>query len=387
MPDAARSDKERQHDRGALHFSRTADDTLRMDLSGSWTSRDEIPSVDEVEQQIQSDSKVRRVAMDCRDLTAWDSGLLTFLIKLKERCDQGEVTLERSGLPRGVERLLALASEVPERKGARREEVREVWLDRLGQATIDTGASAREMLAFIGESLLGLLKFVTGRASYRRSDLVEIIQECGFRALPIVSLISLLVGMILGFVGAIQLKMFGAEIYVADLVGIAMVRLMSPIMTGIIMAGRTGAAFAAQLGTMQVNEEIDALRTLGVPPMEYLVVPRMAALILMMPVLCVYADLMGILGGAIVGIGMGITPAEYWAQTKGAIGLHHFWIGLFLSVVFGALVALSGCLRGMQCGRSAAEVGNAATSAVVTGIVSIIMATAIVTVVCNALGI
>jgi len=297
------------------------------------------------------------------------------------------VSLDRTGLPHGAGRLLDLASAVPERKGARREEVHEGWLARIGLTVIETGASAREMLAFIGESLIGFLKFLTGRASYRRRDLIKIMQDCGVRALPIVTVINLLVGMILGFVGAIQLKMFGAEIYVADLVGVGMVRIMSAIMTGIIMAGRTGAAFAAQLGTMQVNEEIDALRTLGVPPMEFLVVPRMAALILMMPFLCVYADLMGVLGGGLVGVSMGITPSEYIAQTRGAIGLTHFWIGLFHSVVFGALVALSGCLRGMQCGRSAADVGDATTSAVVTGIVSIIVATAVITVVCNVLGI
>jgi phospholipid/cholesterol/gamma-HCH transport system permease protein len=194
--------------------------------------------------------------------------------------------------------------------------------------------------------------------------------------------------MILGILGAIQLRMFGAEIYVADLVGIGMVRMMSPIMTGIIMAGRTGAAFAAQLGTMQVNEEIDALETLGVSPMEFLVMPRMVALILMMPLLCVYADLMGILGGVLVGVGMmNISLPEYAVRTREALNLTHFWIGIFQAVVFGALVALAGCLRGMQCGRSASAVGDATTSAVVTGIVAIIVATAIITFVCNVLGV
>jgi phospholipid/cholesterol/gamma-HCH transport system permease protein len=244
------------------------------------------------------------------------------------------------------------------------------------------------MLTFVGEATLAFLKFLAGKASFRKSDLALVIQESGFQALPIVSLISLLVGMILGFLGAIQLRMFGAEIYVADLVGIGMVRMMSPIMTGIIMAGRTGAAFAAQLGTMQVNEEIDALETMGVSPMEFLVMPRMVALILMMPLLCVYADLTGILGGAFVGVGMmNISLTEYAVRTQDALSLTHFWIGLFQGVVFGVLVALAGCLRGMQCGRSASAVGDATTSAVVTGIVAIITATAIITFVCNVLGV
>ena len=285
-------------------------------------------------------------------------------------------------------RLLALASAVPEREGARKEEAREGFFTRIGKSALVTHESAREMLTFVGEASLAFLKFLAGKASFRKSDLTLTMQECGFQALPIVSLISLLVGMILGFLGAIQLSMFGAEIYVADLVGIGMVRMMSPIMTGIIMAGRTGAAFAAQLGTMQVNEEIDALETMGVSPMEFLVMPRMVALILMMPLLCVYADLMGILGGALVGVGMmNISVTEYAVRTQDALSLTHFWIGIFQAVVFGALVALAGCLRGMQCGRSASAVGDATTSAVVTGIVAIILATAIITFVCNVLGV
>jgi phospholipid/cholesterol/gamma-HCH transport system permease protein len=227
-----------------------------------------------------------------------------------------------------------------------------------------------------------------GRAQFRRSDLILISQESGAQALPIVSLISLLVGLILAFIGAVQLMMFGAQIYVANLVGIAMVRVMGAIMTGIIMSGRTGASFAAQLGTMQVNEEIDALKTLGVSPMEFLVLPRMLALVLMMPLLCLYADLMGVLGGLIVGVGMlDLNLMEYYNQTRAAVGLNDLLIGLFHSLVFGVLVALAGCLRGLQCGRSASAVGDATTSAVVTGIVSIIVATAIITVMTNVLGI
>jgi phospholipid/cholesterol/gamma-HCH transport system permease protein len=227
-----------------------------------------------------------------------------------------------------------------------------------------------------------------GKATFRRVDLFLLLQECGAQALPVVSLISLLLGLILGFVGAIELKLFGAQVFVADVVGVGMVRVMSAIMTGIIMAGRTGAAFAAQLGTMEVNEEIDALKTLGISPMEFLVLPRMIALVIMMPLLCIYADLMGVLGGLIVGVGMldlGLT--EYMNRTREALTLTIFGVGLFHSVVFGVLVALSGCLRGMQCQRSASAVGYAATSAVVTSIVSIIVATAIITFVCQVLGI
>jgi phospholipid/cholesterol/gamma-HCH transport system permease protein len=374
--------------RWGLTFSRPSDDSLLVRLAGKWTVEEGLPSAAEVAQQVESDPGIRRVELDTQDLTHWDSSLLTFLLRVKDRCSQCNAVLEEEGLPQGARRLLALASEVPEREGARKDEEREGFFARVGKSALATQESAQEMLTFVGEATLAFLKFLSGKASYRRSDLTLIVQECGFQALPIVSLISLLVGMILGFLGAIQLRMFGAEIYVADLVGIGMVRMMSPIMTGIIMAGRTGAAFAAQLGTMQVNEEIDALETMGVPPMEFLVMPRMVALILMMPLLCVYADLMGILGGVFVGVGMmNISVTEYAVRTRDALSLTHFWIGIFQAVVFGALVALSGCLRGMQCGRSASAVGDATTSAVVTGIVAIITATAIITFVCNILGV
>jgi phospholipid/cholesterol/gamma-HCH transport system permease protein len=371
-----------------LAFSRPADDILRVRLEGTWTLGEGLPPAEEVVKQVASDPRIRHITFDTQDLTAWDSGLLTFLIQIKNQCSQRNTVLDEEGLPQGARRLLALASAVPQRDGARRGEAREGFFTRVGKSALEVRDSAREMLTFVGEATLAFLKFLTGKASFRRSDLMLVIQESGFQALPIVSIISLLVGLILGFLGAIQLRMFGAEIYVADLVGIGMVRMMSPIMTGIIMAGRTGAAFAAQLGTMQVNEEIDALETMGVSPMEFLVMPRMVAMILMMPLLCVYADLMGILGGVLVGVGMmNISLTEYVIRTRDALSLTHFWIGLFQGVVFGVLVALAGCLRGMQCGRSASAVGDATTSAVVTGIVAIIVATAIITFVCNVLGV
>jgi phospholipid/cholesterol/gamma-HCH transport system permease protein len=243
-------------------------------------------------------------------------------------------------------------------------------------------------LRSVGDAAIAFSKFLMGKANFRRSDLIHLLQECGAQALPIVSLISVLLGLILAFVGAIQLQMFGAQIFVADVVGIGMVRIMGAVMTGIIMSGRTGAAFAAQIGTMKVNEEIDALQTLGISPMEFLVLPRMVALIVMMPLLCLYADLMGIVGGMIVGLGMldlGLT--EYLLRTREAVKLTYVWIGLFHSAVFGVLVALSGCLRGIQCGRSASAVGEATTSAVVTSIVAMILATAVITFVCQVLGI
>jgi phospholipid/cholesterol/gamma-HCH transport system permease protein len=369
-------------------FSRPSNDTLLAALVGEWKLGGKLPSPEEVRRQIETSTGIKRIFFNTESLTGWDSGLLTFIVKVIDYCTKNNISVEREGLPQGVRRLLDLASAVPERKGARREARRIPILARVGESAIIFWRSAKEMLAFIGEAALAFGKMLTGRAKFRPHDLFLTIQESGAQALPIVSLITVLVGLILAFVGAIQLRIFGAQIYVADIVGIAMVRVMGAIMTGIIMAGRTGASFAAQLGTMQTNEEIDALKTIGISPMEFLVLPRMLALMLMMPLLCVYADLMGILGGFVVGIGMlDITPMQYYNETKAAVNLTNILIGLFHSAVFGVLVALSGCLRGMQCGRSASAVGEATTSAVVTAIVSIIIATAIITFSCQVLGI
>lgn len=371
----------------ALTVSRPKADLLVINLTGNWETGQALPEADETIRTLES-GPVKTIRFDASDLVGWDSNLLTFLIRIKEWCTENHVAYEDQGLPEGARRLLALASAVPERKGARRESQKEPFFSKVGGKAEQLVGSMGEVFEFLGEAFIAVMRFVTGRASFRKADLFLFLQETGSQALPIVSLISILVGLILAFVGAIQLKTFGAQIYVADLVGIAMVRVMGAIMTGIIVAGRTGAAYAAQLGTMQVNEEIDALKTLGIAPMEFLVLPRMVALALMMPLLCVYADVMGILGGLIVGVVMlDLNPIVYLNQTKEALSLTNVWIGLFHSAVFGVIIALAGCLRGIQCGRSASAVGYATTSAVVTSIVSIIVATAIITILCNVLGI
>jgi phospholipid/cholesterol/gamma-HCH transport system permease protein len=371
-----------------ISLGNPADDVLVISLTGSWTSEDQSPDEHEIMGVLGSASRLRTVRFDTSGLTGWDSNFLTFLVEISKYCSQLNLSLETDGLPEGAKRLLKLASAVPERQGARKDSRKEPFFSRTGGRVLRSVASLAEMLDFLGEAAMAFATFLRGRANFRMSDLALFLQESGSQAFPIVSLISLLVGLILAFVGAVQLATFGAQIYVADLVGVAMVRVMGAVMTGIIMAGRTGASYAAQLGTMQVNEEIDAFKTLGVSPMEFLVLPRMLALVIMMPLLCVYADVMGILGGLIVGVFMlDLNPIVYLNQTKSALSLTNVWIGLFTSAVFGVIVALAGCLRGIQCGRSASAVGEATTSAVVTGIISIIVATAIITMACNVLGI
>ncbi len=374
--------------KGKLSVSTLTDESVVIHLSGKWQTGAALPQADEAIGILASKPLLRTVTFDASELAGWDSNLLTFLVKIKEPLEKRGVDCRTDALPEGAKRLLKLAATVPERQGAKKNLRPEPFLSRIGGRTIELAGSAGDAFAFLGEATMALLALFKGRASFRRSDVFFFLQEAGVQALPIVSLISVLIGLIFAFVGAIQLQTFGAQIYVADLVGIAMVRVMGAIMTGIIMAGRTGASYAAQIGTMQVNEEIDALKTLGVSPMEFLVLPRMIALTLMMPLLCAYADFMGIIGGLIVGVGMlDLSPMAYLNETRNTLNLTNLWIGLFHGAVYGVIISLTGCLRGMQCGRSASAVGEATTSAVVTAIVGMVVATAVITVACNLLGI
>jgi phospholipid/cholesterol/gamma-HCH transport system permease protein len=375
-------------DAGHLSFMQAQDGTLVIRLVGAWSLRSGIPSTTDVQGQVASTGNWRRVAFDARELTSWDSSVVTFLVKVSELCRQREIPMDREGLPIGVRKLLDLAEAVPERKGARREVTEASFLERIGTSTLGLAGSSKEMLAFLGEMTVTFFALLRLKARYRASDLFLLIQQSGAQALPIVTLISFLVGVILAFVGAVQLKQFGAQIYVADLVGIAMMREMGAMMTGIIMAGRTGAAFAAQLGTMKVTQEVDALTTAGFSPLEFLVLPRVMALVLMMPLLCLYSDFVGVIGGAVIGVGMlDLSWTTYFHETANAISLTDMFRGVFKSSVYGVLIALSGCLRGLQCGNSSSAVGDAATSAVVTGIVAIVVACGIFAVVFYILGI
>lgn len=358
-----------------------------LHFSGDWRFASGIPDIELLFNKLSETADCQKLQFNSENLGNWDTGLMTFLISLLDKCQQLQVHVDKSGLPDGVQKLLTLASSVPERKGAHRPRLGQPVLTRIGNVTIEIHRSWEDLLAFLGETFYAVLNFFRGRARFRTSDLFYQIEGAGPMALAIITLISTLVGLILAFVGAVQLQLFGAQIFIADLVGLGMAREMGAMMTAIIMAGRTGAAYAAQLGTMQVNEEIDALKTMGISPIEFLVLPRLIALCLMMPLLCIYADFMGILGGALVSaLMLDISFFEYYQQLQSAVPLKHFLIGIIKSGVFGIIVAISGCFRGMQCGRSASAVGFAATNAVVTSIVLIVVADAIITIICQILG-
>lgn len=358
-----------------------------LQLLGDWTVATEIPPLEPLLDEL-SRSRAAKLAFDTKKLDSWDSGLMIFLIALIEACEQRSIAIDRQALPAGARRLLELAMTVPERTEARRTNLGQPFLAKIGNVTIEMHRGGNQLLAFIGEIVSALIRLVRGRARLRFSDLFYQIENAGPAALMIITLISTLVGMILAFVGAVQLRLFGAELFIANLVGLGMAREMGAIMTAIIMAGRTGAAYAAQIGTMQVNEEIDALKTMGISPVEFLVLPRLLALSITMPLLCIYANFMGIFGGALVSaIVFDISFYQYYEQIQTFVTLGHFAVGISKAAVFGVLVATAGCFRGLQCGRSASAVGYAATSAVVTSLVLIIVADAIITVICQILGI
>ncbi len=374
-------------DESVVLFERE-DDSLVISVLGTWSLDRGLPSTSDLERELASDPPPTRVTFDSSELGAWDSALVTFIAKISEVCRSRGITVDRSGLPHGLVRLLELAESVPEKKDAHPGKVRRRVLERIGAVSIGYGQSVGQFLAFLGELSLAFVNMLRGTARFRRADLTLNIQQCGADALGIVALICFLVGAILAFMGAVQLSRFGAQIYVANLVGIGMVRDMGAMMTAIIMSGRTGAAFAAQLGTMKVTQEIDALNTMGISPMEFLVLPRVLALVLMMPLLCAYADIVGILGGAAVGTGiLHLSIHTYMDMTLDSISIAGLIGGLFKAATYGVLIALAGCLRGFQCGNSSSAVGDAATAAVVTSIVLVVAACGIYAWIFNILGI
>jgi phospholipid/cholesterol/gamma-HCH transport system permease protein len=355
-----------------LEASVGPDGALVLRLAGAWRLERALPDASEVEREIE----VRhppRLSVDAARVTGWDTGLVVFVSRVLEACRSRGVEVDRVGLPPGIQRLLDLVQQPalpPSRSGGRRG-----LLERVGRSALAARDRVRDLSTFVGETTLGLGRLVVGRARFRRVDLGLLLQQCGADALPIVALVNFLVGIILAFVGITQLRRFGAEYYVADIVGIAVVRDMAALITGVVLAGRSGAAFAAQIATMKVTQEVDALRTLGISPVEFLVVPRVVALTVMMPFLTVFADVMGVLGGASVGTTMMHQPfAAYMRQTASSVTNGDIVGGIVKGATYGALVALAGTMQGMQAERSSEKVGEAATQAVVKGIVAIIAA-------------
>ncbi len=359
-------------------LSHDGDGTLSVRVSGDWSLESAVPPAAPAAAEIRAASPAR-VVFQAAGLGHWDSSLLAYLVQVAEAARDQALPVDASGLPHGLRHLLALAG------GPRRPlpppPPHEPLPTRIGHAGIEFGDHAAGMLDFVGRASLAVKDVLFGRGHFERREFGVLLEQTGGAALPLVAVINFLVGAVLAFLGAVQLEQFNATIYVANLVGVGTVRETGALMTGIVMAGRTGASFAAVLGTMTVNSEVDALETMNFPPMEFLVAPRILAMIAMMPLLVLYADLFGILGGYVVAVGLlDITPALYLTQTRESMVLADVVVGLLKAPAFGAVVALSGTYFGMRTGRTASGVGVSTTRAVVSGILLVIVVDAVLTV-------
>jgi len=331
------------------------------------------------------------VAIDGRALQGWDAAFVARLWQLVQGVPRRQLQLD--GLPGSLRNLLELALPANDKPlpvvapaAARRLSPR-AWLAAVGAGSQRAWGRGRLTLTFFGEVLLGTARLLRGRTRMRRSDLVWQLEQAGPRSVPIVSLVSALSGLILGYMGAAQLQRFGAQSFIADLVTVGAVREMAALMTGVILAGRIGAAYAAQLGSMQANEEIDAVRALGVDPVELLVLPRVLAMLLAAPLLIAYAALVTMIAGGAVAIFVFNVPAlEYLFKSVQALTLPNVLIGLLKGTVYSVLVAMAGCRQGLNAGRSAQAVGDATTMAVVQAIVWMVMAASALTVAFQRLG-
>jgi phospholipid/cholesterol/gamma-HCH transport system permease protein len=320
------------------------------------------------------------------NLGRWDTSLVLFLLHGRAWCASAKKEFHAEGLP---DNLQALLRQIPLNSAAKPATKAGLKPWHLASNLARKWAHhAQQSIAFLGECTLGFVGVAKHPHRFRWLDCVVEMQQCWASSLPMVSLVSFLVGVILAFQSAIQLQQFGAAIYVADLVGLSIVRELGPMMAAFIVAGGTGARFAAQLGNMRVDEEVDALETLGISSVNFLALPRLLAVTVMMPILALYANVLGVLGGMFVSATMLNIPASaYWVETQNRVGFSDVSSGLFKCLFFGLAVGLAGCLRGMKCERSAAGVGAATSSAVVTGIMLIVLADALFAVIYNVLGI
>jgi phospholipid/cholesterol/gamma-HCH transport system permease protein len=323
----------------------------------------------------------QRLVLDLSEVDYFDSGGGALLLQLRQALAARGARLEVVGSTPDIDGLLRLFDDDALLGARPAPPARGHPIERLGAAALDWRADAGEMVRFVGEMVIGLLQALRHPTQIRWAETWDYMARSGQDALPIVALISFLMGLITAFQAAVQLQQFGADIYVANLVGLSITRELGPLMTAIIAAGRSGAAFAAEIGTMKVSEEVDALAAMGLDRTRFLVTPKLIALVVMLPCLTLFADLVGILGGLFVAnFGLDIPSQVYFRQMALYMTFDDIRVGLVKSVVFAILIAAVGCLRGFQARGGAESVGRITTSAIVSGIFSIIVADAIFTV-------
>lgn len=327
------------------------------------------------------------LVVDAGGVDYCDGAGMGLLLQLKRIQEQKAGTIQIEGLRAEFEQLLQLfdPGEVP---GPARQANSFVRLaESVGRASVDLLDDFKAQISFTGELFLKLLKTLMHPGSLRLGDTLLVAEKSGADAIGITALLGFLIGLILAFLSAIAMRKFGAEIFVADLVTISLFRELGPLLTAFVMASRSGSAFAAEIGTMKVNEEIDALTTMGIDPVRFLAIPRVIAAVVVMPLLTMFNNFFGLIGCSLVMISVGFAPVAVVNQIQQAAGLGDLLGGLVKTLVFGLLIAGIGCLRGLQTGKDASAVGDSATSAVVSSIVAIVVADGVFAVVYYSLGI
>ena len=340
-------------------------DSLVVALASDWSLEHPSPRFDDlVERSALGRDTVTSISFQSVALEAWDSSLLIFLTQCQRFCDEHALEFDTALLPEQIQ------TKAPDRAGL---------VTRLGEAALSWWSDGLATIHFTGELAIAVAGLATRRVHMRWRAFWVVVETNSSGALPIVTLIALLVGVIIAFLGVVVLKRFGAGYYVSYLVGFGMLREMAALMTGIIIAGRTGAAFAAELGSMKITEEIDAYTTLGISPIEHLVLPRVLGVFVMMPLLIIYADFVGILGGMLVSAALlDLSFKQFLNGLLQAVTLSDALFGVFKGTIYGIIIGVAGCLKGLNGGSDASAVGRAATSAVVFGITLIILANAVI---------
>jgi phospholipid/cholesterol/gamma-HCH transport system permease protein len=328
---------------------------------------------------------VARLEVNASGVDRGDVSGMSVLYELAEGRLTAGVRPEITGLKPELQALLAAFPTPDAIAGLEAPPPRRGLGEEVGSSTVSVLRDFREQLIFLGAVVLGFGSALRSPRTMRWPEVAVVFEKAGVNAVPIVSLISLLTGVIIAFESAQPLAMFGAQAYAANIIGIVMIREFGPIFTAIILAGRSGSAFAAELGTMKVNEELDALTTMGLEPMRFLVIQRVLAGILLMPVLTAFSMLTGVLGGVLVMHAMGFPFAVIWSHLARSVGVSDVLVGAFKAIVFGAIVSGLGCLRGMQTKQGPSAVGDSATRAVVAGILMIIIVDAVFAALANVL--
>ena len=332
-------------------------------------------------------AKARNAIIDASGINYCDGAGIALLVYLRRLQGKTGGSLEIDGLrPEFATLLEDEGGDLPAEE-ARDRSRSQGLAEEIGEATVEVWRDMQILVSFVGELSVTLVGAAIHPRSVRWRDAVRVAEVAGVNALPIVALISFLMGLIMAFQAAIPLRQFGAQLFIANLIGLSILRELGPLMTAIILAGRSGSAFAAELGTMKVREEIDALRTMGLDPVRFLIVTRVVAAVCMTPLLTIFADLIGLVGGAVVMLSLGFPLVTYFHQVEYAVTYGSLVGGLVKAFVFGILVAGIGCLRGLQTKTGATAVGESTTSAVVSGIILIAITDGIFSVVYYYLGV